>query len=111
MNEIALYIWIAGFGLIIGSFLNVLIFRIPRKIGFVAGRSHCPSCKHQIKFYDNIPVISYLILGGKCRHCRKPISIRYPLVEILNAAGYLFFFIKGMLWLTVPAMLTMAGLD
>jgi leader peptidase (prepilin peptidase)/N-methyltransferase len=93
MNTMAIYIWVAGFGLIIGSFLNVLIFRIPRKIGFVSGRSHCPSCKHQIKFYDNIPVVSYLILRGKCRHCRRPISIRYPLVEILNGAGYLFFFL------------------
>ncbi|MCX6830505.1 MAG: prepilin peptidase [candidate division Zixibacteria bacterium] len=92
MAELFLYLWIAGIGLIIGSFLNVLIYRIPRHIGFGMSRSFCPSCKEKISFYDNIPLLSYLILGGKCRHCRAKISFRYPLVEFLNGLGYLLFF-------------------
>ncbi|MCX6825730.1 MAG: A24 family peptidase [candidate division Zixibacteria bacterium] len=93
MAEIILYIGITLIGLIIGSFVNVLIYRIPRNIGFVWSRSFCPSCKAQIKSYDNIPVISYLILGGKCRHCKAIISWRYPLIELLNGLGYLLLFI------------------
>ncbi len=70
----------------------MLIYRIPLKIGFGMSRSFCPNCKKTIKFYDNIPVISYLVLGGKCRYCHKAISFRYPLVELLNGAAYLFYF-------------------
>ena len=92
MSEILLYVWIAGIGLAIGSFLNVLIYRIPRKISFGFSRSFCPSCKDKIRFYDNIPILSYLILGGRCRFCKIRISLRYPLVELLNALGYLFLF-------------------
>ncbi len=92
MAEIYLYLWIGGIGLIIGSFLNVLIYRIPRRIGFGMSRSFCPSCKTKISYYDNIPLLSYLILGGKCRHCGGRISLRYPLVELLNGLGYLLFF-------------------
>jgi leader peptidase (prepilin peptidase)/N-methyltransferase len=92
MSDIWSYIWIAGIGLAVGSFLNVLIYRIPRKLQFALGRSFCPACKGKIGFYDNIPLLSYLILGGKCRTCRAKIPIRYPVVEMLNAAGYLFFF-------------------
>lgn len=89
-----LYIWIAGIGLAIGSFLNVLIYRIPRKISFGFSRSFCPSCKNKIRFYDNIPILSYLILGGRCRSCRTKIPLRYPIVEMLNALGYLFLFFE-----------------
>jgi len=81
-------------GAIFGSFLNVLIYRIPRKIKMGRSRSICPTCKGKIKFYDNIPIVSYLILGGRCRNCGERISLRYPLVEMLNGAAYLFF-----LWL------------
>jgi len=72
------------FGTIIGSFLNVLIYRIPRGIGFVKGRSFCPKCKKQIKWFDNIPLFSFVILGGKCRNCKKSISLRYPLIEFIT---------------------------
>ncbi len=75
-------------GIIIGSFLNVLIYRLPRGESIVFPSSHCPHCKKPVKFYDNIPVLSYIILRGRCRHCGHPISIQYPLVELANGAGY-----------------------
>ena len=73
------------FGLIIGSFLNVVIARLPVKKSIVTPRSHCPSCETPIKPYDNIPIISYIILGGKCRNCQEEISLRYPLIEAFTA--------------------------
>jgi len=91
MNELLIYIPVFAIGLSIGSFLNVLIYRIPRNIRFVAGRSFCPACRNQIPFYDNIPLVSYLILGGRCRWCTQRISVRYPLVELLNGLAYVFF--------------------
>lgn len=75
------------FGLIIGSFLNCLIWRLHTGESMM-DRSHCPKCKKQIAWYDNIPVMSFLILGGKCRHCAKKISWQYPIVEL--ATGLLF---------------------
>jgi leader peptidase (prepilin peptidase) / N-methyltransferase len=78
---------IAGvFGAIIGSFLNVVIHRIPLEESIVFPNSRCPSCGGAIAFYDNIPVVSWVILGAKCRHCKERISIRYPAVELLTAA-------------------------
>lgn len=76
-------------GLVFGSFFNVCIWRIPRGESIGYPPSHCPRCGKPIRFYDNIPVLSFLILGGRCRDCRKPISLRYPLVEFLS--GVLFF--------------------
>lgn len=73
------------FGLIFGSFLNVCIYRIPREKSLVWPPSTCPKCNARIRWYDNIPVISYLCLLGKCRHCKAPISIQYPLIESLTA--------------------------
>lgn len=72
-------------GLAIGSFLNVCISRIPVDESIVTPRSRCPQCKKPITARDNIPVLSYLLLGGRCRHCKKKISIRYPLIETLTA--------------------------
>ena len=79
------YILAGLFGAIIGSFLNVVIHRIPREESIVFPNSRCPSCGAVIAFYDNIPVLSYVVLGGKCRGCKKHISARYPLVEFLCA--------------------------
>ncbi|MDH5186867.1 MAG: prepilin peptidase, partial [candidate division WOR-3 bacterium] len=73
------------FGLAVGSFFNVCIYRIPRGKSLIHPPSHCPNCKKPIKPYDNIPVLSYILLAGKCRDCRKSISIRYPAVELLTA--------------------------
>jgi leader peptidase (prepilin peptidase)/N-methyltransferase len=85
------YLLTGVFGLIIGSFLNVLIYRIPRHKNVVFDRSACPTCGRLIAWYHNIPMLSYLLLLGKCASCRKPISLRYPIVETANAALYLFF--------------------
>lgn len=72
-------------GLLLGSFTNVLIVRVPRGDSWVNERSACPNCHAPIRWFDNVPVISWLVLGGRCRDCRKRISARYPLVEVLVA--------------------------
>ncbi len=72
------------FGLVIGSFLNVCIVRLPRGRSIAKPPSHCPRCKESIRFYDNIPIISFLMLRGRCRRCGEPISWRYPAVELMN---------------------------
>lgn len=88
-------------GLLIGSFLNVCIYRLPRDLSVVRPRSHCPGCEKQISWYDNIPVVSYVLLGGRCRHCRERIPLRYPFVELATAAA--FVFCVATLGLTWPA--------
>ncbi|MBQ6224639.1 MAG: prepilin peptidase [Campylobacter sp.] len=80
------------FGAVVGSFLNVCIYRIPAKISIVWPPSHCPKCNNKIKWYDNIPILSYLILGAKCRNCKEKISPQYPAVEFLTAALTTLFF-------------------
>jgi len=87
-----LYIFIFIFGAIVGSFLNVCIYRIPQGLSIVRPASRCQSCGVPIKFYDNIPILSYLILQGRCRSCRAKLSVRYPIVEFLNAVLYLAVF-------------------
>jgi leader peptidase (prepilin peptidase) / N-methyltransferase len=82
------------FGLAIGSFLNVCIYRVPLKKSIVTPPSGCPGCGGQIRFYDNIPILSYLILLGKCRQCHEPISIKYPLVELLTGLLSLSLFVN-----------------
>ena len=76
-------------GLIVGSYLNVLIYRLPRQVSTVLPRSRCPRCQAPIRAYDNIPVLSYLILRGRCRHCGMRISWRYPAVEALTGGCFL----------------------
>ena len=76
------------FGLIIGSFLNCLVWRLHTGEGMM-NRSYCPKCKQQIAWYDNIPVLSFVLLGGKCRHCRQKISWQYPVVELATGIFFL----------------------
>jgi leader peptidase (prepilin peptidase)/N-methyltransferase len=80
------------FGLAWGSFLNVIIYRLPYGLNIVHPASSCPKCKTRIKVKDNIPVLSYLLLRGKCRYCRTPISLRYPFVEILTPLIFLLLY-------------------
>ena len=82
------------FGALVGSFLNVCIIRLPKEESIITPGSHCPHCKSPIKFYDNIPMLSYFILKGKCRHCNEPISFQYPLIEGLTAFGSLIIFMR-----------------
>ncbi len=96
MNFYVLFfsIIVAFYGLFVGSFLNVCIYRIPLNETIVSIPSHCTKCNHKLAWYDLFPLFSYLFLGGKCRYCGEHISIQYPLVEALNslAWGFTFYF-------------------
>ena len=112
------YVLAGILGGIIGSFLNVCIFRLPRGESIMWPSSRCPSCGKSIAFYDNIPVLSYLWLAGRCRACQAPISLRYPFVEMANALGYVaILWSFGPNWTSVlyallfSAMLVVAGTD
>ena len=83
--EQLLFPWVFLFGLVVGSFLNVCICRLPKEESIVTPPSHCPNCSYRIRWYDNIPLVSYLLLRGKCRGCGTHISLQYPAVELLNA--------------------------
>ncbi|MFN3921773.1 MAG: prepilin peptidase [Caldimicrobium sp.] len=82
------------FGLAIGSFLNVLIYRLPRGMSLLSPSSHCPHCKTKIKWYHNIPLLSFLFLKGRCAFCGEKISLQYPLVEILSAFLLVLIYLK-----------------
>ena len=86
------YIIVLMFGAVIGSFLNVCIYRLPGEESVAWPASRCPTCRQPIAVYDNIPIVSYVFLRGRCRACQAAISIRYPLVEAANAIGYLVIF-------------------
>ena len=127
--------WIVAalLGLCLGSFANVLIWRLPRNEQVVRGRSHCPKCERQIAWYDNLPLLGWLMLRGRCRHCRAPISVRYPLVELaggllgagclwwagptpIAGAAFVFLYLLGVIaiidWehMIIPHSLTVAGM-
>jgi leader peptidase (prepilin peptidase) / N-methyltransferase len=89
MNAILL-VAAGAFGAIIGSFLNVCIHRLPRQQSIAWPPSACPHCGHMLSWYENIPVVSYLALGARCRACRGPISARYPIIEAITAAMFVF---------------------
>lgn len=88
------YIFVLIFGLVIGSFLNVCIYRIPREESICYPPSHCTNCSHKLGLIDLVPVLSYMCLRGKCRYCGDKISIRYPLIELLNGILYLLIYLK-----------------
>ncbi len=92
-------------GIGFGSFLNVCIYRTPKKIFFSNKRSFCPKCEHELSVKDNIPLFSYIFLRGKCRYCGERISLRYPFVELLNALLWMLVFIKFRIqWITLVYM-------
>lgn len=87
--EVWLVFFLFLFGLCVGSFLNVLIYRLPHNLS-IAGRSFCPKCRKKISWYDNIPILSFILLRGECRSCHSPISFYYPAIELVT--GFLFVF-------------------
>ena len=91
---VVFYIFAFIFGAVVGSFLNVCICRLPKSESIVFPPSHCTACDYRIPWYDNVPIISYLILRGKCRSCKARISIQYPLVELVTALLTLFLFMR-----------------
>ena len=116
--EIVPYIVIFIFGIIIGSFLNVCIYRIPLHQSIVTVSSHCMTCGRKLKWYDMIPVFSWLLLGGKCRNCKSKISLQYPVIESLNGILYVVIcLVNGMdlfsliYCLMTSALLTLSLID
>ena len=100
---ILFYIMVFGFGIVIGSFLNVCIYRIPKKEDIVKINSHCMSCNYKLKWYDLVPIFSYIFLGGRCRKCKTKISIQYPLIEGLN--GILYVLVMAVNGVTIESLL------
>jgi leader peptidase (prepilin peptidase) / N-methyltransferase len=96
---------VAAFGLAVGSFLNVCIYRVPLKLSIVSPRSRCGSCGHTLAWFENIPVLSYFALRARCRSCHAPISIVYPSVELLTAVVFVFMY-----WWYGPTLLLGARL-
>ena len=112
------YLVIFLFGITIGSFLNVCIYRIPLGESIVTAPSHCMTCGEKLHWYDMIPVFSWIILGGKCRNCRSEISIQYPIIEAVNGILYVVVcVVNGLTWvslvycLMVSALLTLSLID
>src|SRR5262245_18493153 len=87
--EPILTVWLFLLGLVLGSFLNVVIARLPQDESLVRPGSKCPKCGHPLRWYENIPVVSWVIQGGKCRSCKAPISVRYLVVELLVGGLFL----------------------
>ncbi|MDO5292141.1 MAG: prepilin peptidase [bacterium] len=116
--DLILYLIIFIYGIVIGSFLNVLIYRIPKHEDFVTTRSHCMSCGYQLKWYDLVPVASYVVLGGKCRNCHTKLSLQYPMIECLNGLIYVLIFLRyglsttSVLYaLTASVLITLSVID
>jgi leader peptidase (prepilin peptidase) / N-methyltransferase len=109
LPEIFGFVFIFAFGAIVGSFLNVVIHRVPNEESIVFPNSACPKCKQPIKPYDNLPILSWLILGGKCRNCKEKISPRYPAVELLTALLFVLVFWQIGFNLFLPVCLIFAA--
>lgn len=98
------------FGLMIGSFLNVVIYRLPNGQSIVVDRSHCPNCETQLKYYDLIPLVSFLWTKGQCRYCEEKISWQYPVVELLTAFIFLGLYLKFSLTVKLGAFMFLISL-
>lgn len=106
------------YGIVIGSFVNVCIYRIPKKENIAVNRSHCMTCNHVLAWYDLVPLFSWIFLRGKCRYCGEKISWQYPLVEFINGVGYVWiFFVSGinigciLYCLTFSALVALSVID
>lgn len=111
MIDILLYIIVFLYGIVIGSFLNVCILRIPNGESIVTERSHCMSCGYQLKWYDMFPVFSYLFLRGRCRQCGEKISCQYPVIEACNGILWVICFaVNGVTWDSVLTCLLLSAL-
>ena len=115
---IAILAFVFVIGLCIGSFLNVVILRALSEESIVFPASKCPTCQTPLKWWHNIPVLSYILLGGKCAYCKEKISIQYPIIELLTGIIFTLVFIKfGLsietlfIWAIVSIMIAMAGTD
>lgn len=109
MTPAIIFVFAAIGGLIYGSFLNVLLWRLPEQKG-IGGRSHCRSCHHQLAWYDLVPILSFIILRGKCRYCRERIHIRYPFVELAVAIVMGTFFAVRTPSLNLETIIAVFGL-
>jgi leader peptidase (prepilin peptidase) / N-methyltransferase len=118
--DISLLVFVFILGTIFGSFYNVVIYRLPQKISIAKGTSFCPNCHHRIMPWDLIPILSYVLLRGKCRYCNTHISIRYPLIELLTGFLFVLSFIKfgwshnslvAMILASLCLIITMIDLD
>ena len=98
-------------GLIVGSFMNVCIYRMPRQQSIIKPHSQCPHCKKLIAWYDNIPLLSYIFLGARCRHCKERISLQYFIVELLSGILFVLFYrYFGLSWLFLIYIIFVSGL-
>ncbi|MFC1708788.1 prepilin peptidase [Candidatus Omnitrophota bacterium] len=111
-DKIGIYFFVLALGLCVGSFLNVCIYRMPREESIVKPpRSHCPKCKKMVTWYDNIPLLSFLFLGGKCRNCKTKISFQYFIVESLTGIMFLLLYRSfGLNWATLIYIIFVCGL-
>ncbi|MFH1366927.1 MAG: prepilin peptidase [Patescibacteria group bacterium] len=92
MNNLGYYLLVIIFGLIVGSFLNAVIYRLHQGKSFIRGRSFCPQCGHSLSAMDLVPILSFILLGGRCRYCDKKISWQYPLVEFFVAVSFVIIY-------------------
>ena len=116
--DLILYIIIFLYGIVIGSFLNVCIYRIPKQESIVRVRSHCMDCGYQLRWYDLVPLFSYIVLRGRCRECGAKLSVQYPIVEAANGLLYCFTFYVlgftvygGLVCLLVSALVALSVID
>jgi leader peptidase (prepilin peptidase)/N-methyltransferase len=106
VNDLTFVLAAGVLGLFVGSFLNVCIYRLPLGRTVLWGRSHCPHCNRQIRSWENVPIVSWLALGGRCAGCHAPIGIQYPLVELVTGALFAgAAWLYGPTWLLVPRLL------
>ncbi len=106
---VAIFIFL--FGISVGSFLNVLIYRIPENKSILNPPSSCPKCNNRLKWYHNVPILGWLMLAGKCAYCKEPISAQYPIIELINGIIWVAIFLKiGLVWYLPFVMLSFSML-